>query len=132
MLLVQSVRPAQAQLFAMSLSTLRSHSPACQDVRWSPKDTKSELYDHAEALIKYIDLDVLVPCLRRERLLTDDETYTVRNPHLPPGTRIQKLLTFVTRKGPDGPDNFVQCIARTANVTRGHGYLVEKVLGKLI
>ena len=118
----------------MSLSTLRPHSksPACSNLQ-DPKDTKSVLYKHAEELKKCIDLNVLVPYLKQEGLLTEDETYTVRNPYLPPGERMQNLLTFMSRKGRGGPDKFVECIRKSASESLGHAHLVNEVLalGKL-
>ena len=121
----------------MSLSKLQPHSPVSIRVPLQgERCTKDELYRHIEDLRENIDFDVLVPCLKEDSLLNAGEAYTVQNPCLLvlPDERIHKLLTYVSRKE-DGPDKFVECIAKTARESTrapGHVHLIQNVLGKLL
>ena len=95
---------------------------------FSPTATDAILQKHAPELQRNIDLEMLVPYLLSTELLTRDEEYTVTNSLLPHGERILRLLSFIRKKGRNGPSRLLQCIRRSVDdhgavVAGGHAYL---------
>ena len=71
------------------------------------------LRKHAPELQKNLQLHILIPYLLSAELLTQDEEYTLTNPNFPLGERIRILVSFIAKKGPEGPRRLLRCIRRS-------------------
>ena len=88
------------------------------------------LTTHLEELQQYINIDLLVPYLSAELLLTPTELDIVTNrlwQHTTPTGRLVQVLMYVGNKGPNGPRKFAECVWRSYTKTKheGHKYVGE-------
>lgn len=102
------------------MSSQSKHSRDDQRSHTSPQLTVWTLKRHVGEMQQYLDVNLLVTYLLSEGMLTQNEECTVTNPLLPIGDRVRSLVTFVSRKGPQGPKTFLECVRRSS-IDYGHG-----------
>ena len=68
------------------------------------------LQDHFVVLCNDLDVDVIVPFLRNEHMLTHSEVETLSNPFFTPRVRREKLLLMLPRKGTKHFEKFAECL----------------------
>ena len=74
-----------------------------------------------------LDLRSLVPHLTKARLLTSHEQSDLGDDSAKSeGVRIQKLLSFLKRKGPTWTQLFTECLTK-ANEHLGHEHILQKI-----
>lgn len=108
---------------------LPSSGPSGQD-GLSGVGMKLEMRDYyaiETEFIKYVDLDILVPKLITQRLLTEGEAYSVKNPYIVPHQRVFHLFQYISNKGPYAPAKVLQCLQEPP-LHHGHAYLASRLL----
>ena len=73
-----------------------------------------------------LDLDEILPHLIQHHLLTNAEKQELQNPMDIANRKINKLLLWIPRKGPNALHDFITCLRQSANGT-GHAELADKL-----
>ena len=87
---------------------------------------KKILADLHPYLGKSINIDALIPYLHKYELVTDRELEFLMNEHKPSAEKINKLVSWLPRKGRDALKNFVKCLEESDEGT-GHRTVAEKI-----
>lgn len=72
--------------------------------------------------LRRLHLRQIFPYLNQERLLTDTESEKLMNECFSTHDRIDELLKWIPKKGPDALARFIACLSKSADGT-GHGEL---------
>lgn len=88
-----------------------------------------DLFAVQPEFIRFVDLDILVPKLVAQDMLTDGEAYSIKNPFIVPQQRVFQLFQCISNKGPRAPANLLQCLAGPP-FHEGHMYLASRLLGE--
>ena len=97
------------------------------DVTNAVKLEMRDYYAIQAEFIKYVDLDLLVPKLIAQRLVTEGEAYAVKNPYIVPHQRVFQLFQYISNKGPFAPAKLLQCLLEPP-LHQGHAYLASRLL----
>ena len=88
---------------------------------------------HTGELQLNVDLQILLPYLLSDELLTLDEQFALTNQTVPYTERIANLVLWVLRKGPQAPTRLLQCLRRSViehpRAAAGHAF-VDELLSK--
>ena len=101
-----------------------------QDGRSATSTVKLEMRDYyaiQAEFIKYVDLDLLVPKLIAQRLVTEGEAYAVKNPYIVPHQRVFQLFQYISNKGPYAAAKLLQCLLDPP-LHQGHAYIASRLL----
>ena len=90
---------------------------------------KQRIQDHFVALCNELDVDRIVPVLRVERMLTNDEHEQLTNRLYTTRIRREKLLLFIPYKGKNHFEKFVECLVWSgqADLARKMGVPVQEI-----
>ena len=83
---------------------------------------RPRLQDYFVLLCNELNLELIVPVLRQEKMLTSDEHERLLNSSTPVRTRREMLLLYMPKKGRDHFENFTKCL-----VWSGQKELAEKL-----
>ena len=85
-------------------------------------DILSSLYSYLCA----INIKAIFPFLIEQKLITSDEREHLLNPHHSDGDKVNKLMVWLPKKGPDALTRFIQCLEDSSDGT-GHEVLAKKI-----
>ena len=90
---------------------------------------EQRLQDHFVVLCNDLDVDVIVPFLRNEHMLTQNEVETLSNPFFTSRVRREKLLLMLPRKGKKHFEKFAECLVWSGqrSLARKIGVEVNKI-----
>ena len=77
---------------------------------------KQRLQDHFVVLCNELNVSLIVPILRAERMLTSDEMEQLQNKVYTTRQRREKLLMFIPHKGRSHFEKFAECLVWSGQV----------------
>lgn len=78
------------------------------------------------ALVKTLDVREILPHLNQTGLTTERESESLSNAYVSTEDKINKLVSWIPRKGPDSLEKFVTCL-RASSIGTGHLTLAKEM-----
>lgn len=110
----------------MITGTKRAKKLSTDTAGLSSKEQERILDAHHPEIKACLDIDEIFPHLNQHHLLTNAEKQVLQNPMDTANPKIDKLLLWIPRKGPNALHDFITCLRKSADGT-GHAELADKL-----